>query len=70
MRTQVWGAIAGAAGAAVTGVAVGVAARKRNQIATDRRRLTTELSASGEAADEPVGEPSSVTADDGVRLSC
>lgn len=65
-----WGALAGAAGAAVTGVAVGVAARKRHQIATDRRRLTTALSGSAEAADEPVGEPSSVTADDGVRLSC
>jgi pimeloyl-ACP methyl ester carboxylesterase len=70
-RGQIWGGIAGAAGAAVTGVAVGVAARKRSQVAADRRRLATQLS---ESAPGPgvtaVGESSSVTADDGVRLSC
>ncbi|MCU1661727.1 MAG: hypothetical protein QOI36_5175 [Pseudonocardiales bacterium] len=70
-RGQIWGGVAGAAGAAVTGVAVGVAARKRSQIAAERRRLATQLSESapgpGVAA---VGESSSVTADDGVRLSC
>jgi pimeloyl-ACP methyl ester carboxylesterase len=70
-RGQIWGGIAGAAGAAVTGVAVGVAARKRSQVAADRRRLATQLS---DTAPGPgvtaVGESSSVTADDGVRLSC
>ncbi len=67
-----WGAVAGAAGAvAATGVAVGVAARKRGQIAADRRRLATELSEGSEAPGLfPPGEPSSVTADDGIRLSC
>lgn len=64
-RGQVIGAVAGAAGAAATGVAVGVAARKQKQIA-QRRRLATELA--GE--DTGPGEVSSVTADDGVRLSC
>lgn len=68
-RPQVWGAVVGAAGAAVTGVAVGVAARKRNQIAVERRRLATVLS-EGTAEPQVRGEPSSVTADDGVRLSC
>jgi pimeloyl-ACP methyl ester carboxylesterase len=68
----VWGAVAGAAGAvAATGVAVGVAARKRNQIASDRRRLAAELTEGSEAPGLfPPGEPSSVTADDGIRLSC
>jgi pimeloyl-ACP methyl ester carboxylesterase len=68
----VWGTVAGVTGAvAATGVAVGVAARKRSQIASARRRLATELS-EGERAPGlfPPGEPSSVTADDGVRLSC
>lgn len=66
-----WGAVAGAAGAAVTGVAVGVAARRRTQIVADRRRLATELSeGDSELGALSVGEPSSVTADDGVRLSC
>ena len=72
MRPQVWGTVAGVTGAvAATGVAVGVAARKRSQIAAARRRLATELS-EGERAPGlyPPGEPSSVTADDGVRLSC
>ncbi len=70
-RPQIWGAVAGAAGAAVTGVAVGVAAHKRNQIAADRRRLATVLSeGAGPPGELPTGEISSVTADDGVRLSC
>ena len=58
-------------GAAATGVAVGAAARKRKQIAEARRRLATQMS---EGASEPgvlpPGDSSSVTADDGVRLSC
>jgi pimeloyl-ACP methyl ester carboxylesterase len=70
-RGQVWGAVAGATGAAATGVAVGVAARKRSQIAADRRRLATQLAeGAGPPGELPAGEPSSVTADDGVRLSC
>ncbi|MDT7708399.1 MAG: hypothetical protein QOG20_4006 [Pseudonocardiales bacterium] len=72
VRPQVWGAIAGATGAvAATGVAVGVAARKRSQIVTARRRLAKELSEGDDPLGlVPPGEPSSVTADDGVRLSC
>ncbi|WP_219418437.1 alpha/beta fold hydrolase [Pseudonocardia nigra] len=71
MSRQLWGAVAGAAGAAVTGVAVGVAARKRSRIAADRRRLATELTEGASGPGElPVGESSSVTADDGMRLSC
>ena len=71
MRPQTWGAIAGAAGATVAGVAVGVVARKRSQILTDRRRVAGQLSVENtEPDDRSIGEPSSVTADDGVRLSC
>jgi pimeloyl-ACP methyl ester carboxylesterase len=72
VRPKVWGLVAGATGAvAATGVAVGVAARKRNQIAADRRRLAAELSeGDAEPGMIPRGEPCSVTADDGVRLSC
>jgi pimeloyl-ACP methyl ester carboxylesterase len=67
----VWGAIAGAAGAAATGVAVGVAARRHQHIAAERRRLARQLSEPGtEPGALPRGEQSSVTADDGVRLSC
>jgi pimeloyl-ACP methyl ester carboxylesterase len=72
VRPQVWGTVAGVTGAvAATGVAVGVAARKRSQIAAARRRLATELTEGQRAPGlYPPGEPSSVTADDGVRLSC
>ncbi|TQM35195.1 alpha/beta fold hydrolase [Pseudonocardia cypriaca] len=70
-RGQIWGAVAGAAGAAVTGVAVGVAAHKHSQVAAERRRLAAQLSEKPpQLAGLPVSEPSSVTADDGVRLSC
>jgi len=67
VKPQAWGAIAGAAGATVAGVAFGVLARKRHQLVEERHRLATELS---DGVAEPAGEPSSVTADDGVRLSC
>ena len=67
MKGSGWGVLAGALGAAATGVVVGVAAKQHAKIAADRRRLVTELSESSEA---PQGEPSSVVADDGVRLSC
>jgi pimeloyl-ACP methyl ester carboxylesterase len=62
--------VAGAAGAAVTGVAVGVAARKHSRVASERRRLATQLSEKPpQLAGVPESEPSSVTADDGVRIS-
>lgn len=62
--------MAGAAGAAVTGVAVGVAARKHSRVAAERRRLATQLSEKPpQLAGVPESEPSSVTADDGVRIS-
>jgi pimeloyl-ACP methyl ester carboxylesterase len=68
---QTVGVAGGVVGAAATGVAVGAAARKRKQIAEARRRLATQMS---EGASEPgvlpPGDSSSVTADDGVRLSC
>ena len=67
MKQPGWGVLAGALGAAATGVAVGVAAKQRAKIAADRRRLATQLSETSEA---PRGEPCSVVADDGVRLSC
>ena len=42
-----------------------------HHIAADRRRLATQLTeGAAEPGTLPVGEPSSVTADDGVRLSC
>lgn len=73
-RPGVWqtvGVAGGVVGAAATGVAVGAAARKRKQISTARRRLATQLSdGTAEPGTQPPGEPSSVTADDGVRLSC
>ncbi|WP_433275900.1 alpha/beta fold hydrolase [Pseudonocardia xinjiangensis] len=70
-RGQIWGTVAGAAGAAATGVAVGVAARKHSKIAAERRRLATQLAEGPpEPGRTPVSESSSVTADDGVRLSC
>ncbi len=73
-RPGVWqtvGVAGGVIGAAATGVAVSAAERKRRQIATDRRRLATQMSqGASEPGVLPAGEPSSVTADDGVRLSC
>ncbi|WP_300017239.1 alpha/beta hydrolase [Pseudonocardia sp.] len=73
-RPGVWqtvGVAGGVVGAAATGVAVGAAARKRQKIAADRRRLATQLSeGTSEPGTLPPGELSSVTADDGVRLSC
>jgi pimeloyl-ACP methyl ester carboxylesterase len=71
VNPKVWGAIAGAAGAAATGAAVGVAARKHHKIAVDRKRLAAQLMEDALGAGAlPPGEPSSVTADDGLRLSC
>jgi len=70
-RGQIWGAVAGAAGAAVTGVAVGVAAHKHSRVAAERRHLAAQLIAKPpQLAGLPEIEPSSVTADDGVRISC
>ena len=65
----------GLAGAAATGAAVSIAARKRHRLdgdqALDRHELATQLSigANGIGALQP-GRPTSVMADDGVRLSC
>ncbi|MGQ0576062.1 MAG: alpha/beta fold hydrolase [Pseudonocardia sp.] len=70
MSRRVWGTVAGAAGAAATGVAVGAAARRRAQIAAERRRLATRLGGGEEPGTQPPGEASSVTADDGIRISC
>lgn len=68
---QTVGVAGGVVGAAATGVAVGAAARRRRAIAADRRRLATQLSGGAtEPGTQPPGEPSSVVADDGVRLSC
>jgi pimeloyl-ACP methyl ester carboxylesterase len=70
-RGQIWGTVAGAAGAAVTGVVVGVAARKHSRVAGERRRLAAQLSEDPpQVAGLPVSEASSVTADDGARISC
>ena len=43
MRKLLWARRRGGVGAAATGVAVGAAARKRSQIAAERRRLATQL---------------------------
>jgi pimeloyl-ACP methyl ester carboxylesterase len=67
VKAPAWGAIVGAAGATVAGVAFGVVARKRHQLLAQRRRRSD---GSVEPGAGPPGEPSSVTADDGVRLSC
>ena len=61
MKQPGWGVLAGALGAAATGVVVGVAARQHAKIAADRRRLATQLS---ETSETPLGEPCSVVADD------
>jgi pimeloyl-ACP methyl ester carboxylesterase len=66
----VWGTAAGAVGAAGV-AAAGLVARRRVQLAADRRRLAAQLTEDLAETDEaPVGEPCSVTADDGIRLSC
>jgi pimeloyl-ACP methyl ester carboxylesterase len=68
---RAWGALVGAVGAAVTGVAVGAAAHRRTQIVHERRRLATELTLGGdEPGTLPPGEQSSITADDGIRIAC
>ena len=55
-------------GRAATGVAVGVAAKQRAKIAAERRGSPPQLVP--RAGEAPRGEPCSVMADDGVRLSC
>jgi pimeloyl-ACP methyl ester carboxylesterase len=62
-----WGVLAGAVGAAATGLVVGVAAKQHAKIAADRQWLSALLAEEGET---PHGDPCSVVADDGVRLSC
>jgi pimeloyl-ACP methyl ester carboxylesterase len=69
-RRSIWGAAAGAAGAAGVAAAGLVARRRAQQIAEDRRRLGAQLTEdAAEPGTRPPGEPCSVTADDGVRLS-
>ncbi|MGI5127430.1 alpha/beta fold hydrolase [Pseudonocardia sp. CA-107938] len=68
-QQTIWGAV-GAAGAAVAGLAVGAAARKRHRIAVDRRRLATQLSEGAAPGEQPPGESVSVISDDGLRLDC
>jgi pimeloyl-ACP methyl ester carboxylesterase len=67
---QAVGVAGGLAGAAATGAAVSLAARRRHR-AVDRTGLVTQLSTGADDTGAlPAGVPSSVTADDGVRLSC
>jgi pimeloyl-ACP methyl ester carboxylesterase len=73
VKPGVWqtvGIASGVAGAAGAAVGVGVAARRRNRIAAERRRLAAQLTSAPPAESTPRSEESSVTADDGVRLSC
>jgi pimeloyl-ACP methyl ester carboxylesterase len=70
-RWQAVGVAGGLAGAAATGAAVSLAARKHHRDAVDRHGLATQLSTGADDTGAlPAGESSSVTADDGVRLSC
>ncbi|HSU09993.1 MAG TPA: alpha/beta fold hydrolase, partial [Pseudonocardia sp.] len=68
---QTVGVAGGLAGAAATGAAVSLAARRRHRSAVDRHTLATQMSTGADDTGAlPAGTPSSVTADDGVRLSC
>ena len=68
---QAVGVAGGLAGAAATGAAVSLAARRRHRDAVDRHTLATQLTTGADDTGAlPAGTPSSVTADDGVRLSC
>ncbi len=75
-RRRTWqaGVAGGLAGAAATGAAVRLAARRRRTgepDAVDRTELATQLvTGADDSGALPAGVPSSVTADDGVRLSC
>ncbi len=74
IRRRAWQAVGvagGLAGAAATGAAVSLAARRRHRDGIDRFGLATQLSTGADDSGAlPAGVPSSVTADDGVRLSC
>jgi pimeloyl-ACP methyl ester carboxylesterase len=70
VRRRAW-QVLGLAGGLVGGAAVGAAAHQRTKLAHERRVLAAQLATGGvELGTDPPGEPSSVTADDGVRLSC
>ena len=72
-RRRAWQAVgvAGGLGAAATGAAVSLAARRRHRGAVDRSDLATQLATGTDGTGAlPGGVVSSVTADDGVRLSC
>jgi pimeloyl-ACP methyl ester carboxylesterase len=71
-KLGIWGAAAGAVAGAAGVTAAGLVARRRaHQIAEDRRRLAAQLHEedAAEPGTSPPGEPCSVTADDGARLS-
>jgi pimeloyl-ACP methyl ester carboxylesterase len=74
VRRRGWQAVGlagGLAGAAATGAAVSLAARRRHRDPADRPGLATRLSTGADDTGALVpGVASSVTADDGVRLSC
>jgi pimeloyl-ACP methyl ester carboxylesterase len=73
-RRRAWQAVGvagGLAGAAATGAAVSLAARRRHRDSVDRGGLATRLATGADDSGAlPAGVPTSVTADDGVRLSC
>jgi pimeloyl-ACP methyl ester carboxylesterase len=74
IRRRSWhtvGVAGGLAGAAATGAAVSLAARRLRRGSVDRHGLATQLvTGADDAGALPPGDASSVTADDGVRLSC
>jgi pimeloyl-ACP methyl ester carboxylesterase len=74
IRRRTWQAVSvagGLAGAAATGAAVSLAARRHHLSAVDRHGLATQLATGADDTGAmPPGEASSVNADDGVRLSC
>jgi pimeloyl-ACP methyl ester carboxylesterase len=71
-KLGVWGAAVGAVAGAAGVTAAGLVARRRvQQITADRARLSAQLTdGAPEPGTDPPGEPCSVTADDGIRLSC
>jgi pimeloyl-ACP methyl ester carboxylesterase len=70
-RRRRWQAVGVAGGLGAAGAAVSLAARQRHRDAVDRLGLATQLvTGADDTGALPAGHASSVTADDGVRLSC
>jgi pimeloyl-ACP methyl ester carboxylesterase len=70
-RRRRWQAVGVAGGLGAAGAAVSLAARQRHRRSVDRLGLATQLATGADDTGAlPAGTPSSVTADDGVRLSC